>query len=82
MPGNKEKQKLSAVKIGKSVVLDPIAWAMEKNTKRKVPILPLRFAYRDNDTDVEIAIGLRLDHVQQLHAEIEHMLLQQKHLLH
>ena len=82
MPSNKERQKLSAVKIGKSVALDPITWAMEKNTKRKVPILPFRFAYRDNDKDVEIAIGLRLDHMQQLHAQIEHMLLQQKHLLH
>ena len=82
MSDHNEKQKPSVVKIGKSVALDPIAWAMEKNTKRKVPILPLRFAYRDNDQDVEIAIGLSFDHVQQLHADIEQLLSQQQHILH
>jgi len=80
MSGNNEK--LSVTKIGKSVSVDPIAWAMEKNTKRKVPILPLRFAYRDNDQDVEIAIGLSFDQVQKLHTDIGQLLLQHKHLLH
>ena len=82
MPEDNEHRKLSVTKIGKSVAIDPIAWAMEKNTKRKVPILPLRFAYRDNGQEVELAIGLRLDHIQQLHTDIGHLLLQHKHLLH
>ncbi len=82
MSDNNENQKLSVAKIGKSVAIDPIAWAMEKNSKRKVPIFPLRFAYKDNNQDVEIAIGLRLDHVEKLHTDIGHLLLQHKHLLH
>lgn len=82
MSENHNRPQLVTVKIGKSVEAEPIALTIEKNSKRKVPILPLRFSYKDNDQDTSITIGLCLDHVEKLHTDLGRLLLQHKHLLH